>query len=650
MYICDMLNKKYSNQILLAIIMVVAAILRFYDFFSLPFTWDELSAWNRLHFNSFSMLIQEGVKPDGHPAGVQVFLYYWIKLFGDAEWVIKLPFNILGLLSVFVFYEIAKIWWNKSTGIIAAAFMASLQFFVLFSPIARPYISGLFFTLSMVYFWTKYMWQSPQKKFLAGFVIFAVLSAYNHHFSLLFAAIVGFSGLFTIAKKQIKEYIIAGLLIFVLYIPHLSIFFHQLEIGGIGGTGNWLGAPSPDFIWQFLYWSFHFSPWIITLIVLLSLFGFISEKRNAEAYPIQIKKRLLLFFWFILPLVIGYYYSVMVNPVIQYSMLIFSFPYLLLLLFGQKENVKMRFLIPITLIILAVNISTLVFARQHYQIIFKQPFEGTAKSIIQEKNISPQDIFLFYNTIPSYQEYYLEKYDIADVLSLSMYNKNYKLYQIDSILQNIHQKYLLASSLPDSYLPLIKKHFPYLVKRENGYTYESYLWSKSPIKNTPKFHSLISKNDFSVPIDLWKVDRKRIILDSIDEATFIFSPQQEWGFSYSNSLIKMGKYGSIIDIQVDISAKDLPNNAVLVAIISSKGKDDIWRGSDFNKQSCPYGNGIRLYYSIDTRILLNKKEYNNAHFKFYIWNKAKENFQVQEVQIYQRTNNPIKYGLTQKME
>ncbi len=643
-------NKQYSNQILLAIIIVVAAVLRFYHFFSLPFSWDELSAWNRLHFDSFSSLIQEGVKPDGHPAGIQVFLYYWIKLFGDTEWVVKLPFNILGLLSVFVFYKIAKIWWNKSTGIIAAAFMASLQFFVLFSPIARPYVSGLFFTLAMVYFWSKYMWQSPQKKHLVGFVIFAALSAYNHHFSLLFAIIVGFSGLFTISKKQMTAYIISGLLIFVLYIPHLPIFFHQLEIGGIGGTGNWLGAPSPNFIWQFLYWSFHFSPWIVALVVLLSLFGFISEKRNAASYSIQTKKRLLLFFWFILPITIGYYYSVLVNPVIQYSMLIFSFPYLLLLLFGQNENIKSKFLIPITLLILIVNISTLVFARQHFQIIFKQPFDGTAKSMIKNNNISPKDIFLVYNTIPSYQEYYLKKYNIADVLSLSVYSKNYKLHQIDSILQNTNQKYLLASSLPESYLPLIKKHFPYLIKKENGYTYESYLWSKSPIKNTREFHSIISKNDFSEPIDLWKVDRKRIILDSIDEAAFVFSSQQEWGFSYSDSLKNIGEYGSIIDVQVDITAENLPENAVIVAIISTQGKNDIWRGSDFHKQSIPIINGQRVYYSIDTRILLSKNEYENAYFKTYIWNKTKESFQVLEMDIYQRSYNPIKYGLTQKVE
>ncbi len=39
-------------------------------------------------------LIEGGVKVDGHPAGIHVFLYYWTKLFGTNEWIVKLPFIV----------------------------------------------------------------------------------------------------------------------------------------------------------------------------------------------------------------------------------------------------------------------------------------------------------------------------------------------------------------------------------------------------------------------------------------------------------------------------------------------------------------------------------------------------------------------------
>ena len=72
--------KLRSNQWILLIILVISAVLRMYNFSDLPFTHDEFSALSRLDFDNFSALIHEGIKIDGHPAGVQVFLFYWTKI------------------------------------------------------------------------------------------------------------------------------------------------------------------------------------------------------------------------------------------------------------------------------------------------------------------------------------------------------------------------------------------------------------------------------------------------------------------------------------------------------------------------------------------------------------------------------------------
>ena len=83
---------KLSNLTVLVLIIVVAAVLRFFNYAEIPFTHDELSALSRLYYDNFSTLIREGVMPDGHPAGIQVFLYYWVRFFGEDEWIVKLPF------------------------------------------------------------------------------------------------------------------------------------------------------------------------------------------------------------------------------------------------------------------------------------------------------------------------------------------------------------------------------------------------------------------------------------------------------------------------------------------------------------------------------------------------------------------------------
>ena len=83
------------EYLLLLFIVLVGSILRFWDYGNIPFMHDELSALSRLQFNNFNDLIREGVMlGDTHPAGVQVFLYYWTALVGTSEIMVKLPLLI----------------------------------------------------------------------------------------------------------------------------------------------------------------------------------------------------------------------------------------------------------------------------------------------------------------------------------------------------------------------------------------------------------------------------------------------------------------------------------------------------------------------------------------------------------------------------
>src|SRR5690606_31293576 len=95
----------------------------------------------------FGELIDLGVCKDTHPAGVQVFLFYWIKLFGISEAAVRLPFVIAGILSVLLVYLIAKRWFNETVALLSAAAIAFLEFPITYSQLARPYASGLLFSL-----------------------------------------------------------------------------------------------------------------------------------------------------------------------------------------------------------------------------------------------------------------------------------------------------------------------------------------------------------------------------------------------------------------------------------------------------------------------------------------------------------------------
>ena len=116
------------DKLLILGILLVASALRFYRFTDIPFTHDEFSVWSRLVYDNLSDILEKGVKlTDTHPAGVQVFLYYWTMLFGKAEWVFKLPFALMGIWSVWMVFLVAKKWFSKTTGFLSAATLATLQ-------------------------------------------------------------------------------------------------------------------------------------------------------------------------------------------------------------------------------------------------------------------------------------------------------------------------------------------------------------------------------------------------------------------------------------------------------------------------------------------------------------------------------------------
>ena len=94
------LKKTSPNNYLLLFVIAVAAIIRFWDYSSMQFMHDELSAVIRSQANGFSELIYKTKTTDVHPVGVPIFVHYWTKIFGTNEMIVGLPFIIFGLISI----------------------------------------------------------------------------------------------------------------------------------------------------------------------------------------------------------------------------------------------------------------------------------------------------------------------------------------------------------------------------------------------------------------------------------------------------------------------------------------------------------------------------------------------------------------------
>lgn len=628
---------------LLALIVVVGSVLRFWDYANIPFMHDELSALGRLRFDSFTDLVREGVMlGDTHPAGVQVFLYYWTALVGTGETMVKLPFVLSGILSIWLSYSIGKLWFDGTTGLLTATYVSSLQFFVMYSQIARPYISGLLITLLMVYMWSLYFFKKGKPIYLVLFALFGAMASYNHHFSLLFAAMLGVSGLFLVKKNNLIAYSLAGVAIFVLYVPHLHIFFGQLAYGEVGG---WLGKPDPIFIFQFLDWIFHFSLWAWGTLVAVVLYIVFTPGDFVVGIKAK-QKRWLLFAWFVLPIAIGYMYSVLRSPIIQYSMLIFSTPYLFVLLFSYHKKLSMKQNALLVTALLLANVSTLVFGRDHYNIFYRQPYEETFRAALITNNA--HDVFLIDDCIPYYHDYYFNKFG-KRVPYFTKRNAGIDLAGFEKIVGKINENTVVAEALTGEELQIVQSCFPYQVGYEDGFTYEIHTFSKNkPVNGEVIKREMIAQTDFETRFGNWKDVRRMIEHDTVTGSSYCsMSRSDVWGPCVSFDLCDIAKGGlGTIDVELGIMMPDTVTKCLVVATILESGESIYWKAMDFESYNPEKGKWKKVFMSLDVQASVkSRRDMEGLVLKIYVWNIQKTELLVDYINIYRKPGNPERYGL-----
>jgi uncharacterized membrane protein len=637
-------HMKITNRIILGLILITAVILRFYRFHEIPFMHDEFSALFRTDFKSLRDLIENGIKIDGHPAGIQIFLYYWTMLFGKTEWIVKLPFAVMGVLSVWLVYMVAKKWFNETSALISAAYLASIQYTIMYSQIARPYISGLFFSLLMVLFWTDLMNQNIKNfwKKASFYILASVLCAYNHHFSLLFVVITGISGIFLIPRKFIYHYIFCGILIFLFYTPHLGIFFYQLNTGGVGG---WLAKPEKSFLIDFLFYIFNYSAISVLLAMGLVLAGFLVIETRQKR-----KTQYLLFFvWFTLPLLIGYIYSISINAVLQFSVLIFSFYPLFFILFGHARNQKPMINLLIVVIILTTNIVSLITVRDHYNLFYNSSFEKIVVNHAENKKMYG-NITSVIDSHKKITQYYLQKHnaDSSFIWFDSFSNEAEFMHFLNN--ESLHNNYFYfgawSSNKPNT-IPVIRHYFPEIVEEKNYFLGSSYLFRKG--ENHKAAYSEVL--DFtSLPSEYWYSINPQNVSDSVgfdDTRSYFMSSELEWSPTYTRNLTELITHeNNYIDVSVKAKSEGEFNEVLLIATLESEGEVVHFSGATFNLFDAPEirtENWITVFHSLKLADI--NLKYDDLMLKVFVWNNGRNNFYMDDFSIDVRQGNPFIYGL-----
>jgi hypothetical protein len=630
-------GEQKTHLILLLVVLAIAAAMRFINFDGFSLSNDELSALVRLQYDSFRELVDEGFYVDGHPGGIQVFLFYWVKIFGDSEAALRFPFVIMGVLAVLFAWLTTKAWFGPTSAIFVAAAIAILDFPLLYSQIARPYGSGLFFTMFTAYWWTMlvfYFDKYEKRKYLdvAMYILGTSLMMYNHYFSFLLALIIGITGLFFIRKGNIWYYLGAGVACVLLFSPHIYITVNHLSIGGVG---LWLGKPAWSWPVQHLQFIFNDSGWLLAVALIISLTGFLSAAKSGCR---EKTFRIIALAWFLLPLLTGFFYSLWVNPVLQHSVLIFSFPFLVMFLFSFSFWKMDKTRAVMLAVFAGLAFATTVFVNNYYSRQHFGEFKDVAARIVEWDNKYGSDNITRAISInnPFYIEYYLKRLNANPEFKQYDNRGGRDLFELKSILENTETPffaYAWLKPIPYETHDLIAYYFPHVVEYVDysGLT-EVTLFAREAGDFTGQPQAAFSVSSNFGPGRLWRMTEH--MLDSTNYFSGRYSlrmnPETEFGPTFEAAAGDAHLFeGGTVKVRAMIFT-ELESSQALIVFSLEQWDSPVymWLASSVSNYAVP-GEWSPVFFTIPVKELKSSRDI----LKVYIWNPGKENLYVDDIVI-----------------
>ena len=424
---------------------------------------------------------------------------------------------------------------------------------------------------------------------------------------------------------------LSGMAVALLYLPHLNVFLYQFGIGGVGGEEGWLGSPGPRWIINYVKYAANGSWVTVLLLLLFGLFGFaVSAVKKLTVF------QKLAVIWVILPFLIGYFYSVYRNPILQYSILLFSFPFGILFLFSfYNENTlrPVRVFVPVIMLLGTHQIFRVndFYRQQHFG-----EFKDVAKNIAlwNEAAGTGNVTNAIVVNAPFYIHYYLDKLN-PDIDFVQYDNRGGKDFlELKKIVDTSKTEYFIhawTKPCPKEINDIIRRKYPCIVHHiDYSGLSAATLFAKTPGDSclSEAIPAAIYRNDFERGL-IWGGSPAHLDTTRYHngKTSYKFDENTEFGpaLVLPVGAVQQGNFHRIgISVFVWASAQlhDVP---LVISIENKTGETLSWNSTGIQNFIEP-GRWDQAFFDFQPT----KPPEQGDRIKIYVWNAEKEKFNIDD--------------------
>lgn len=327
--------------VLLALIVVVGAGLRFYGL-ELQSLWlDEILTWNLSGRPVLGEVI-DAAPADHIPPAYPILMFYVIRCLGDSEVMLRLPSAVAGVLAIPMIYLLGARIYSRREGLVAALLMAFSITPIRCSQEARVYSILLLLLLVSFYFWFELVralesGERPSWTVQLGYVTSAIAAGYLHYFGILVIVLqgVGLFALFALRLHALSRVVVVGAPVAGALLGWLPELLRDSET-----TRFWIREPSFDSI-RDTWTSFFLRPGELKRLAAVLCGVYLARTLwvawrgpQPAARSVVTSPTFAVVLWLVLPFVFAFIWSRLMVPILHERYLVVSLPAAYLLFAG----------------------------------------------------------------------------------------------------------------------------------------------------------------------------------------------------------------------------------------------------------------------------------------------------------------------------